>query len=280
MGTIYVVATPIGNLSDISKRALDIFNNVDLILAEDTRHSIKLLNYYKINKKMISYHKFNENKRSIEIINKILNDNIDVALITDAGTPCISDPGYILIKEARGNNINIIGIPGPSALITALSVSGIDSSSFSFYGFVPKESKYKKKLFNDIKSSNIKTSILYESPKRIIKLLEDLKQEFNNLTICVCSDLTKIHEESVYGNINDVLNKLKGDISTEKGEYTVIIYNPNDIIVDTNESSLEALIIDYMIKNNVSMKEALNNIKQNKNKLYKASLNIKNILNK
>lgn len=278
MGIIYVVATPIGNLNDVSKRCIDILKSVDLILAEDTRHSIKLLNHYDIKNKMISYHKFNEKERSIEIIDRILNDNINVAIISDAGTPCISDPGYILIKEARDKNIDIIGIPGPSALITALSVSGIDSSAFSFYGFVPKESKYKKKLFNDIRNSKIKTSILYESPKRIIKLLEDLKQEFNDLTICICSDLTKVFEKSIYGKLDDVLNKLLNDKYTEKGEYTIIIYNNEDYISKEEIISLEAQIIDYMIKYNVSMKDALNNIKQNKNKLYKASLNIKKIV--
>ncbi len=278
MGIIYVVATPIGNLNDVSKRCIDILKSVDLILAEDTRHSIKLLNHYDIKNKMISYHKFNEKERSIEIIDRVLNDNINVAIISDAGTPCISDPGYILIKEARDKNIDIIGIPGPSALITALSVSGIDSSAFSFYGFVPKESKYKKKLFNDIRNSKIKTSILYESPKRIVKLLEDLKQEFNDLTICICSDLTKIFEKSIYGKLDDVLNKLLNDKYTEKGEYTIIIYNNEDYISKEEIISLEAQIIDYMIKYNVSMKDALNNIKQNKNKLYKASLNIKKIV--
>lgn len=277
MGTIFVVATPIGNLNDVSNRCIDILKSVDLILAEDTRHSIKLLNHYDIKNKMISYHKFNEKERSIEIIDRILNDNINIAIISDAGTPCISDPGYILVKEARGKGINVIGIPGPSALITALSISGIDSSSFSFYGFVPKEKKYRKKLFNDIKKSNIKTSILYESPKRIISLLEDLNKEFNDLKVCVCSDLTKLFEKSIYGKLDEVLNKMINDENTEKGEYTIIIYNNEEYESKQEIISLEAEIIDYMIKNNVAMKVAINNIKKNKNDLYKASLNIKKI---
>ncbi len=278
MNTIYVVSTPIGNLNDISKRALDILSTVDLILAEDTRCSIKLLNHYNIKNKMISYHKFNENKRSIEIIDKILKDKIDVALITDAGTPCISDPGYILIKEAREKGINIIGIPGPSALVTALSISGINSSFFSFYGFVPKEEKYRKKLFDDIKKSNIKTSILYESPKRIVKLLKDLNKEFSNINICVCSDLTKLFEKSTSGKLDEILDKMINDKNVEKGEYTVIIYNNEEYVSKEEAISLEAEIIDYMVKNNVSMKDALNNVKKNKNNLYKASLNIKKIM--
>lgn len=278
MGIIYVVATPIGNLNDVSKRCIDTLKSVDLILAEDTRHSIKLLNHYDIKNKMISYHKFNEKERSINIIERIINDNISIAIISDAGTPCISDPGYILIKEAKEKGIEVIGIPGPSALITALSISGIDSSSFSFYGFVPKEEKYRKKLFNNIRISNIKTSILYESPRRIIKLLKDLNKEFKDLKVCVCSDLTKLFEKSIYGNLNEVLDKMINNKNTEKGEYTVVIYNNEEYISEDKTISLEAEIIDYMIKNNVFMKEALNNIKQNKNNLYKASLNIKKIM--
>ena len=149
---IYFVATPIGNLKDITIRALDVLKDVDIIACEDTRNSLKLLNHYQISKKLIAYHKFNEKERTMEIIND-LKKGKNIALVSDAGTPCISDPGYILVKEARENDIKVIGIPGCSAVITALSIGGLDTSSFSFYGFVPTENKAKKQL-QTVKSDN------------------------------------------------------------------------------------------------------------------------------
>ena len=142
MGILYVVATPIGNLGDISKRALDTLKGVDMILCEDTRHSLKLLNYYEIKKPLFPYHKFNEQEKVSSYINQI-KDGKNVALITDAGTPCISDPGYIIVKRAREEGLEVIGVGGISAIITALSVSGLDTKSFAFNGFFPRESKDK-----------------------------------------------------------------------------------------------------------------------------------------
>ena len=135
MGTLYVVATPIGNLGDISLRALEILKNVDIIACEDTRQTIKLLNHFEIKKKLVAYHKFNENSKSSSLIQD-LKSGLDIAVVTDAGTPCISDPGYILVKEARENDIPVIAIPGASAVVSALSVSGLDTSKFSFIGFL------------------------------------------------------------------------------------------------------------------------------------------------
>ena len=171
MGILYVVATPIGNLSDFSPRAIETLKNSDIILVEDTRQTIKLLNHFNIKVKMISYHKFNELKRCDEIINYI-NEGKKISLVSDAGTPCISDPGYLLVKKARENNIDVIGIPGCSAVIDALQISGLDTSSFTFYGFVPTENKKKKELYAEIKKSKVKTKVLYESPKRILNLLK------------------------------------------------------------------------------------------------------------
>src|SRR5574344_1565491 len=173
MGTLFVVATPIGNLNDFSKRAVDTLKNADVVLAEDTRQTIKLLNYFDIKTKMLSYHKFNEKERTPEII-EMLKEGKDIALVSDAGTPCVSDPGFVIVKQAKEEKINVLGIPGASAVTTALSVSGLDTSSFTFYGFVPTNPKQKKELFEEIKKSSVKTKIIYESPKRIIKLFEDL----------------------------------------------------------------------------------------------------------
>ena len=206
MGTLFIVATPIGNLSDFSKRAVETLKECDLILVEDTRQTIKLLNFFEIKKKMVSYHKFNEKERTMEIINDLKNGK-NIALVSDAGTPCISDPGYILVKEARENNIKVIGIPGCSAVITALSIGGLDTSSFSFYGFVPTENKAKKQLFNEIKTSKVKTKVIYESPKRIIKTLSELSNDIPECVVSVCSELTKIHEKCIYGKIDEVIKK-------------------------------------------------------------------------
>ena len=255
MGKLFIVGTPIGNLNDVTKRQLETLENVDIILCEDTRHSLKLLNFYKIKNKLISYHKFNEKEKSPYLIDEIIKNNKNIALITDAGMPCISDPGYILVKQARENNIEVI-----SAVTTALSISGLDTKNFSFYGFFPRENKTKKRIIKEIKQSLIKVFVFYESPKRLIDTLEFLKEELVNFNICVCSDLTKLHEKVYYGNINKVLEELKDNSKSELGEYTFII----------------------IIKNNLSMKEAVDKLNKetsfSKKDIYNASLNIKKII--
>lgn len=281
MGTLFIVATPIGNLNDFSKRAVETLKECDLMLVEDTRQTIKLLNFFEIKKKMVSYHKFNEKERTMEIINDLKNGK-NIALVSDAGTPCISDPGYILVKEARENNIKVIGIPGCSAVITALSVGGLDTSSFSFYGFVPTENKAKKQLFNEIKTSKVKTKVIYESPKRIIKTLSELSIDIPECVVSICSELTKIHEKCIYGKIDEVIKKMKDDPNSSKGEYVILIENEPEIKKE-NDISLEAMIVDEMINKNCSIKEAINNINKNtdnisKKDIYNASLNLKDIL--
>lgn len=281
MGTLFVVATPIGNLSDLSPRAIETLKNADYILAEDTRQTIKLLNHFDIKNKMVSYHKFNEKERTIEIISDLKNDKT-IALVSDAGTPCISDPGYILVKEALENDIKVIGVPGCSAVITALSIGGLDTSSFTFYGFVPTENKQKKELFNKIKTSDIRTKVIYESPKRIIKLLKDLNNEIPGCMVSVCSELTKLHESCIHGKIDEVYEKMKDDPNSLKGEYVVLISNGPEKLEKEN-ISIEAMLIDVMIKENCSIKEAISILnKQNDNlskkDIYNASLNLKEIL--
>lgn len=282
MGNLYVVATPIGNLNDLSPRAIETLKNSDLILVEDTRQTIKLLNYFDIKTKMVSYHKFNENKRTEEIIEDLKNGK-NISLVSDAGTPCISDPGYVLIKCARENNINVIGVPGCSAFVTALSVGGLDTSSFTFYGFVPSENKDKKALYDEIKHSSVSTKILYESPKRILKLLKELINEMPGSIVCVCSELTKLHEKSFYGKIEDVYEKMSDYPSIEKGEYVILLSN-NPINEQKDDNlSIEALIIDEMVKNNCTIKDAVNilNLKNkdlSKKEIYNASLKLKEIL--
>ena len=268
MGKLFIVGTPIGNLNDVTKRQLETLENVDIILCEDTRHSLKLLNFYKIKNKLISYHKFNEKEKSPYLIDEIIKNNKNIALITDAGMPCISDPGYILIKEALKNNIKVIGIPGCSAVITSLSVSGLDTSSFAFYGFVPTENKAKKELFERIKHSDISTKVIYESPKRIIKLLEYIKKEIPGCVVSVCTELTKIHENTISGKIEEIYEKMKDDPNSFKGEYVVLINN-KPLKEEKNVISTEALLVDLIVKNKCSLKDAikiLNDSNKNLNK--------------
>lgn len=283
MGTLYIVATPIGNLGDMTARAVETLKKVDIIAVEDTRQTMKLLNFFDIKTKMISYHKFNEKKRSEEIV-QYLKDGLNIALVSDAGTPCISDPGYILIKSVKEIGIEVIGIPGSSALITALCISGINSNKFSFYGFLSTDSGKMKKEITEIKKSNITTFIFYESPRRIVELVKKLKIEFPCSIISICSDMTKKFERNFYGKIEDVYEIIKDDEKIEKGEYVIVMQKENKIEEVDFKISIEALIIDVMIKNDFSMKEAIQYINKNndtlkKSEIYDASLKLKKILN-
>lgn len=197
MGKLYVVATPIGNLGDMTLRAIEILKDVSLIAVEDTRQTIKLLNHFNIKTKMVSYHKFNERERCKDLIT-LLKDN-DIALVSDAGTPCISDPGYLLVKEARLHNIEVIGIPGCSAVINALAISGIDTSNFSFYGFLSTDNTKLKQEIEMIHNDVINTIVIYESPKRLVKTIKLLMNEFENSNISICSDMTKLFERNFWG---------------------------------------------------------------------------------
>ena len=212
-GKIYLIATPIGNLEDITYRAVKILNEVDIIAAEDTRHSLKLLNHLEISKPMISYHRHNEDTKT-EVLLNLLKEGKNIGLITDAGTPGISDPGEEIVKEAIKNNIEVIPIPGACALINALITSGLNTKEFSFYGFLPLDKKLRKEKMDDIKKQN-KTIIFYEAPHRLEKTLKELKEIFGNINIVVAKELTKIHETFYRGTIEEVLEKMgeiKGDL--------------------------------------------------------------------
>ena len=191
MGIIYLVATPIGNLEDITFRAIDVLKGVDLIAAEDTRHTLKLLNYYQINKPLISYHRHNEEAKTEKLINDVLQGK-NIAVVTDAGTPGISDPGEEIVKMAIKNNIQIIPIPGACAFINSLIVSGMSTKEFSFYGFLPLNKKNRKDKLVQIKKEN-KTVILYEAPHKLISTLTDIQQYIGDVNTCIVRELTKIH---------------------------------------------------------------------------------------
>ena len=216
---LYIVPTPIGNMEDITLRAIEILKNSNIILAEDTRHAKKLLKHYNISTKVISYHLNNEHKKVDEYVQMLIN-GIKVSLITDAGTPCISDPGFLLIREAINKNILISCLPGPTAFIPALVVSGLPSDSFIFEGFLPRKKGRKSKL-SEI-SQNSKTTILYESPFRIIKTLFDLKETVgSDRKIAIVREISKIYEEVFRGTIEEAI--LEYNERTIKGEFVICI---------------------------------------------------------
>ena len=286
MSKLYVVPTPIGNLGDMTNRAVETLNDCELILAEDTRHTQKLLNHFNIKTKMISYHKFNEKQRTEEIIQKLLSEDINAALVTDAGTPCISDPGFELVREVRENGIEVIGLTGASALTTALSISGIDTYEFAFYGFLPRKKSELDTALKRVLNNPVKTFVFYESPRRILNLIENIKVNMPNSTLCVCKELTKLHEKTFYGNADEVLEQLNIHEDVEKGEYVVVGYN-NDYReqdVSSYDVGIYGILFDKLIKNKYSLKEAVNEAAEegiaSKNEAYKASLEIKKFIDK
>jgi 16S rRNA (cytidine1402-2'-O)-methyltransferase len=283
MGILYVVATPIGNLDDITKRAIDTLNSVDLIACEDTRTSGVLLKHFNITKKTVSYHKFNEKGKSNSLIVDLKNGK-NIALITDAGCPCISDPGSILVSEAIRNNIEVIAIPGASAVITSLMTSGMDTTSFSFYGFLDRENKKIVESLEKIKSDSTNIAIIYESPKRIIKLLEKVDEVLDNPYISLCNDLTKKFEKKYYGKTKDVINLLNDNANHELGEYVLLIEKNKNKVINEEKVCTESLIINEMINNNCTMKEAIKIVSEkykiNKNEVYNSSLNLKKLFDR
>lgn len=220
-GVLYVVSTPIGNLEDITLRALNVLRNVDIIACEDTRHSLKLLNYYEIKKHLISYHSYNE-KNSTGGIIKLLDEGRSVALISDGGTPAISDPGNMLIKECIDNNFKVIPVPGASAFLTLLVSSGFKTDNFFFSGFLSVKVGKRKKQLEELKKTET-THIIYESPYRLLKLIENIGEIFNDKQICIGKELTKINERVIIGNVNEV----KEILANEKiaGEFIILIAN-------------------------------------------------------
>ena len=217
-GVLYVVGSPIGNLGDFSHRAIEILLAVDLIAAEDTRITSILLKKYSINKKCISYHEKNENIKFEKII-QLLQTGLNIALLSDAGTPCLSDPGYRIVNAARRQDIDVISIQGASSITAALSISGLPTDCFYFEGFLPKKKGRKTKL--EFLSSLDCSIVVFESPNRIVRTLNDIYQYFGNRAISICREITKIYEENYFGYVDDILNKLGSN--KIKGELVLII---------------------------------------------------------
>lgn len=274
-GKLYLIATPIGNLGDITYRAVQTLKEVDIIAAEDTRHSLKLLNYLGISKPMISYHRHNEDVKTKELID-ILKSGKNIGLVTDAGTPGISDPGEEIVKAAIEEKIDIIPIPGACALINALIASGLSTKEFVFYGFLPLDKKLREEKFIDISKQN-KTIIFYEAPHRLIKTLQEINKKFGNIEIVIAKELTKIHEQYIRGNVEEIINKLE-DV---KGEYIILfeIHAKTDKQIEIENLNILSLDeqYNYYEKIGLSKKEIIKKIAKNnkvpKDEIYKKFLN-------
>ena len=260
IGTLYIVATPIGNLEDITLRAIRILKEVDLIAAEDTRHTLKLLNHLEISKPLISYHRHNEEERKENLIDK-LKEGKNIAIVSDAGTPGICDPGEVIIKECIEEGINIVPIPGACAMINALIASGISTKEFTFIGFLPLNKKTRKQKLEEIKNSD-KTIILYEAPHKLNTTLKELSSILtNDRQVVLAREITKIHEEYIRGNIEEILNK-----DNLKGEMVLIIEGNKNMEKenDLNKLSLEEHY-KYYENLNFEKKEIIKKIAKDRN---------------
>ena len=270
-GKLYIVATPIGNLEDITYRAINVLQNVDIIAAEDTRHTLKLLNHYNITKHLISYHRHNEDIKSDELLNKLKNGN-NIALVSDAGTPGICDPGAIIIKKCLEQNIQVIPIPGACAFVNGLICSGLNTDAFLFLGFLPLNKKNRKYRLEQIENSK-QTVILYEAPHKLQTTLEDLQKILGDRKIVIARELTKIHEEFIRGNVDEVIEKTK-DI---KGEIIILIEGIKEDFNELKKEKFEKFTLEehykYYEKQGFDKKEIIKKIAKDravhKNVIYK-----------
>ena len=269
-GILYLVATPIGNLADFSLRAIEVLKSVDKIYAEDTRNSIVLLNHYDIKTKLESYHEFNQNEKTLDVVKEV-ESGMKIALISDAGLPVISDPGYKIVEEASKRNLAISTIPGASAGISALIASGLAPMPYTFYGFLDAKKTKRIKELNDLKYIN-HTIIFYEAPHRIKETLTDMLEVFGNRQIVLARELTKTYEEYIRGNIEEILN-----IDNLKGEMVLIVsgYKEEDSL-DINPFEKIDELINLGYKPNEAIKEVSKLLNKDRRELYKDYLEYKN----
>lgn len=269
-GILYIVATPIGNLEDITLRALRVLKEVDFIAAEDTRHSLKLLNHYDIEKPLLSYWSEREKVRSEEIIN-LIKAGKTVALISDAGTPGISDPGAVLIRRAIEEGISIVPVPGPSALIAALSVSGLPTDEFSFFGFLPPKKSERLRKLEELKFEK-RTLVFYEAPHRLLETVEDFIEVFGGeRRVALFKELTKIHEQVMRGSLQEVYSRLSGSVIA--GEYVIVIEGSSGRAASIEEALEE---VKVLMRQGMGRKEAVKTVAEHYNlsskELYDRSL--------
>lgn len=254
-GILYIVATPIGNLEDMTFRAVRILREVDIVAAEDTRHSRKLLSHFSISKPLTSYFDHNKSTKGQYLIDK-LSEGRCIALISDAGTPCISDPGYELVRDAIAAGIQVVPVPGPSAFIAALSVSGLPVDSFSFEGFLPNRQGRRCAKLATLRQEN-RLLIFYESPMRLLASLLDMLEILGNRQVLVAREISKVHEEFLRGTLSDVILALSD--RRIKGEMLILV-SPAEQSVRENALSLQDLLIEYLKVQKMSLKDAVKKI--------------------
>ena len=282
MAVLYVVATPIGNLQDLSPRGAETLRNADLIIAEDTRVTMKLCQVFGLKAPLVSCHRHSEDSKAAGLAQRILEGNLTAALVTDAGTPCISDPGSEVVRECAEAGIGVIPVPGCCAGVAAVSVSGYDAKEFAFYGFLPREKKDIRARLEEI-ARGPKVAVLHESPFRITELTEVIAQTLPGVKMTVCCDLTKLHEKTLRGIPEDVLRELKANEKTEKGEYCVVLdlhgVSLPEPETQTAEWPLEAKLIEEM-KQGKTLREAqdaLAEAGEKKNAVKQAALTLKKL---
>lgn len=278
-GKIYFVPTPIGNLKDMTLRAIEILNFVDIIAAEDTRQTIKLLNHFNIKKPLVSYHKFNENDKSMDIIDKVLEGR-SVAVVTDAGTPGISDPGFVLVNKCIEKEVPYEVLPGATAITTALLNSGLDMTSFTFIGFLPRENKLKKEKLISLKDRE-ETLIFYEAPHRLRDTLVTFLEILGDRKISICRELTKLHEEILHLTLTEAINLYES--KEPKGEFVIVIEGVDveklkkEEIDKWESMSIEDHIRLY-INDGLDKKEAIKKVSKDRNmpksEVYKHSIGL------
>ncbi len=279
---LYVVATPIGNLGDMSPRAVEVLKSVALIAAEDTRMTMKLTQRFGIETPLTSCHRHNEQGKAEGIVRRMLEEGIDVAVVTDAGTPAISDPGTILVRQAAEAGIEVVAVPGPSAMAAAMSVSGIDVTEFTFLGFLPRE---KKDLQAALRSAAQRTQagIVHESPYRVLDFMRVLADTLPQAYVSVSCDLSKLHELTLRGPVADVLARMQANEKTEKGEYCIVIdfrAVPREEPKAESTLCLEARLLDLLLQG-ADMRDASRRLVEEgekKNAVYAAALRLKGML--
>lgn len=279
---LYIVATPIGNLGDMSPRAVDTLKSVDLIAAEDTRHTIKLLNHFQIHTPLTSLHEHNEPAKGQLLVNRMLEEGINMALVTDAGTPAVSDPGAVFVQLAARSGIEVLAVPGPSAAIAALSVSGFDRQSFTFYGFLSRKASELLEQLRHMAGKD-EIAILHESPMRIKKLMEAVIEALGDVPVSLSCDITKLHELTLRGSASQVLKALNSNDKAEKGEYVLVLdlFGLEGVKEAAREElALEARLFHWLLAGD-DMRSAcarLTEAGERKNAVYAASLKLKDMM--
>jgi 16S rRNA (cytidine1402-2'-O)-methyltransferase len=274
-GVLYIVATPIGNLDDISLRAIEILRSVDAIAAEDTRHSKRMLEHLGIRSRLLSCHEHNEAARTVELLER-LDAGEDIALISDAGTPLISDPGYQLVRAAREAGIAVVPVPGASSIVTALSAAGLPTDRFYYCGFLSSKSKERLAQLEALRQIP-GTLVILESTHRIERLLAQLAEVFPHNPCVIAKELTKLHERFMIGSASELLSRLQGDVQLQKGEFVVLIDNGNRHRASGDYSQAEDLLRDLLkhVPVKVAVDIAARATGRKKNDLYRQALQIR-----